>query len=288
MSQQDTTETKKKIVSILENRGPSLPSHISQETGFDMLFASVFLSELLSEKKIRITHMKVGSSPIYFVSGHESRLEDFSQYLKSREKDAFELLKNEKFLSDNLQEPSIRVALRSIKDFAIPFSRDGETYWRYFMVSESDFPSEKREEEIPVKEEKEAEVVNEEVMEQKKKEPEKVKKPKTKKRSKAKSREQDNKFFDRIKELLSEKHEEITDILNVSKECLVLKIRENKEEFILVAYNKRRIDEKDILNAYKKVSGERMKYRIMSLGEPSKKLAAFIDAVKDLESVEKV
>jgi len=34
-----------------KRRGPSLPVHIASETGLSMLFASAFLSELLSEKK---------------------------------------------------------------------------------------------------------------------------------------------------------------------------------------------------------------------------------------------
>ena len=290
MAQQDTTETKMRIISILESRGPSFPAHISKETGLDILFASVFLSELLSEKKIKITHMKVGSSPIYFIPGQEPKLENFSQYLKSREKDAFEILKNEKFLSDKLQEPAIRVALRSIKDFAIPFKRDGEMYWRFFVVPESDFQPEEKLEKISREEEKqEARVSDNSASEEKKeKESEKNKKIKKKKTSKTKSLNQNNKFFDKIKELLSEKQEEIIDILSISKEYLVLKTKENDNEYVLVAYNKRRMDEKDILNAHKKVPETKMKYKILSLGEPSKKLTALIEAVRDLENIEKI
>ena len=101
-----------------------------------ILFTSAFLSELLAEKRIKISNMKVGSSPLHFISGQETRLENFSQHLKSREKDAYELLREKKFLKDSEQEPAIRVALRAIKDFAISFKKNNVIIWRYFTASE--------------------------------------------------------------------------------------------------------------------------------------------------------
>ena len=139
MSTQNTIPVKEKIISIFKRRGPSLPIHIARETELSILFASAFLSELLAEKKIKISNMRVGSSPIYFIPGQEFMLEKFSEFLKSKEKEAFLLLKEEKFLKDSKQEPAIRVALRELKDFAIPFKKDEEIYWRYFNVPESEF-----------------------------------------------------------------------------------------------------------------------------------------------------
>ncbi len=51
MAIQDTVPIKEKILSVLKKRGPSLPVHVAGETELSMLFASAFLSELLSEKK---------------------------------------------------------------------------------------------------------------------------------------------------------------------------------------------------------------------------------------------
>ena len=97
---QDTSELKEKILSTFKQRGPSLPVHIAGATGLSILFASAFLSELFSEKKIKISHMKVGSSPIYFLPGQEHLLENFSQYIKGKEKETFLLLKEKKILKD--------------------------------------------------------------------------------------------------------------------------------------------------------------------------------------------
>ena len=51
MVTQDTSEIKAKIMSVFEKKGPCLPVHIAKETGLSILFASAFLSELLTEKK---------------------------------------------------------------------------------------------------------------------------------------------------------------------------------------------------------------------------------------------
>ena len=138
MPTQDTTEIKEKILLILREKGPGLPVHIASETGLSPLFAAAFLSELVSEKKIKISHMKVGNSPVYFLPGQEYLLERFTGHLKSKEKDAFMLLKEKKFLKDSEQHPAIRVALRSIRDFAIPFKKADEIFWRYFSVPETE------------------------------------------------------------------------------------------------------------------------------------------------------
>jgi hypothetical protein len=47
-------------------------------------------------------------------------------------------LKENKLLKDSEQDPAIRVALRSIRDFAIGFKKDNEIYWRYITIPESE------------------------------------------------------------------------------------------------------------------------------------------------------
>ena len=139
MPTQDTSQIKEKILFTLRRRGPCLPVHIASEIETSILFASAFLSELFSEKKTKMSYMKIGSSSLYFIPGQEYLLEKFSYHLKSKERDAFELLINHKFLVDSKQDPAIRVALRAIRDFAIPFKQGEEIIWRYFTIPESEF-----------------------------------------------------------------------------------------------------------------------------------------------------
>ena len=74
MPTQDTSEIKDRILQYLRINGPSLPVQISREIKMDSIFASAFLSELLSQNKLKITKMKVGGSPLYYIEETKERL----------------------------------------------------------------------------------------------------------------------------------------------------------------------------------------------------------------------
>ena len=281
MPTQDTSEIKEKILSLLKMKGPSLPVHIASETGLSILFASAFLSELVSERKIKISNMKIGSSPIYFLPKHESFLEKFSQYLKSKEKDAFLLLKEKKFLKDKDQDPAIRVALRSIRDFAIPFRRDEEIIWRFFLIPESEFKTEEKSKKEEKKPSEELNIFDKASEKKKTKKQKKLKKV-------AISQKKNEKFFNKVKEFLSKKSIEIIDIESFNKNDLILRVRIQNQEKLVVAYNKKRINEGDIIKANKKSSELNIPYIILSLGGPLKRLNTLIGAVKNLSRIEKI
>ena len=152
-------EKKEKILSYLETNGPSLPVRVAKAIEMEPVFASAILSELLSTKKIKLSSMKIGASPLYLVPVIENHLEDHTENLKSIEKDAYLKLKKEKVLIDDEQEPAMRVALRNIKDFAKAFKFNDKIYWKYMFT-----PDSKIEEIIDPKEEVE-EIVKKEVKE---------------------------------------------------------------------------------------------------------------------------
>ena len=309
MPTQDTSETKERIISFLRRRGPSLPIHIAKEIETNTLFTSAFLSELISDKRVKMSYMRVGNSPVYFLSGQENSLERFSNYLRSKEKDAFLILKEKKILRDSEQEPAIRVALREIKDFAIPFKKDEELFWKFQGVQESDFLQNKiiSEKEVEVQEDfkKNTEDSNKEIVKIQEKEiplkektldifgKENLRKPKkTRKKiiSQKKNIQKQNKLLEKVKNFLSEKSTEIVEIIGLGKNEIILKIKEKNEnsEKILIAYNKRRVDEKDVIKASKKSSEYGLSYTILSHGEPLKKITDLIEASKNLFSFEKL
>ncbi len=132
-----------KILSAIRMRGPSVPVGIAKSVGISPLFASAFLSELRGEEKIKVSDMKVGSSPLYYLPGQEAMLENFVEHLNQKEREAFRLLKNNKLLVDTEQTPVMRVALRAIKDFAVPLKINvngaPKIFWKHFAVSEAEF-----------------------------------------------------------------------------------------------------------------------------------------------------
>ncbi|MBI2004077.1 hypothetical protein HYS72_01300 [Candidatus Pacearchaeota archaeon] len=281
-NQPDHLQVKEKIISFIKMRGPSLPVHIGKEINTNILFTSAFLSELISEKRLKISNLNVGNSHLYFIPEQESLLEGFSQHLKSKEKEAFELLKQKKVLKDFEQHPAIRVALRGIRDFAIPFKKDDQLYWKYLMVSDQELINKIKE--MPaIKTEqkpKKIEIVQPSLIKTKKKEPKKIKEKTPGKKG--------DKFFNKVKEFLSKSLIEILDVEDASKDYLTLRIKIKNEEKLLVAYNKKKIDESDIIKAYKKSSELKLNFMILSFGEPNKKLNEFIEAVKKLDGIEKI
>jgi len=289
----DANFIKEKIIKFLEKNGASLPVHIAKDAGMDMIFTSAFLSELISHQKIKVSNMKVGTSPVYFIPGNEKGIEKFIDYLGGKEREALILLKNKKFLEDSKQEPAIKIALRTMKDFANPFEKNGKLIWRYFLEEEKDYEADLKKfpKEPKVKESiKEHENIEEETKREKPKDKPLQKKKPAKRETKAKKQnnQNDEKFFNKVKEFLSKNSIEILDVEDASKDNLILKIKINGREKLLVAYNKKKIDESDIIKAYKKSSELALEYIILSLGEPAKKMNEFIEAVKKLDGIKKI
>lgn len=137
-SLQSIMEINEKILSIIREKGPILPVQASKEINENILMASARLSELLSSKRIKISNLKVGGSPLYFFSGQENQLQNFIENLNETERKAYDLLLKNKILKDSGQEPAIRVALRQIKDFAVPlqvnYDNKTEIFWKWYMM----------------------------------------------------------------------------------------------------------------------------------------------------------
>lgn len=131
----DVEEKKRKITEIIQQRGPSLPIHVARGAELNILFSSAILSEMVSSRILRVSSLKVGGSPLYYLPGQEEMLDNFFAYLPSKEKDAFLLLKKHNLLEDEKLQPALRVAIRSIRDFAVPFSMQTEfgdkIFWRF-------------------------------------------------------------------------------------------------------------------------------------------------------------
>lgn len=133
-------ELREKIVDIVKTKGPVLPVQVGKEIGMSILMASAHLAELTASNRIKISALKVGGSPLYYLPGQEPMLQKFTTNLNDKEKKAFDLLSQNKILRDSEQEPVIRVALREIKDFALPLSvkynNNQEIFWKWYLTTD--------------------------------------------------------------------------------------------------------------------------------------------------------
>ena len=124
----------------VRQNGPILPVQISKAIGTNILMASAILAELVSSKKVKLTHQNIGSSPLYYIEGQEFKLEELLlSKIDGKRKEAAQLLKEKKVLQESELEPSIRVAMKEIKDFAIPlsvtFNNQKYIFWKWHLTN---------------------------------------------------------------------------------------------------------------------------------------------------------
>ena len=108
------------------------------------------------------------------------------------------------------------------------------------------------------------------------------KKPRTKKAKK------DDKFFNKVKEFLSKESIEIINIESFNNNEISLLVKINGEENLLVAYNKKKITESEILKAHKKALELKLKFIVIGLSGLPKKTENLIEALKDLADIKKI
>lgn len=130
------------VVRVAATKGPVLPVQVVKELGGSTMLAGALLSQLVYQKRLRVSNLKIGGSPLYYVKGQEHKLQDYYKYLNEKDKKTFDLLKQKKILKDSEQEPLVRVSLRNIKDFAIPlevtFDQEKEIFWKWYLLNEDD------------------------------------------------------------------------------------------------------------------------------------------------------
>lgn len=318
----DIQEKKNKILEFLEAQGPSLPVQVARAIQMDPVFASAILSELLSTKAIKTSHMKIGASPLYLLPTQEEKLEEKTDNLKPIEKEAQEKLKSKKIITDEDEEPATRVALRNIKDFAIPFKFRDKIIWKYAFT-----PQEKIDEILSPKKKEEAhvtknnliikqshnkhdpttendivpkawEVKKDEIRQAKEKSKkienifEKKSTPTENKKDPARiSKEKttsSKSFLEEIEQFLKIQNTTITTIEEVDKRKVIAIIKSNEKNSMLFAFNKARINETELLKCYKTADKKNLSYQIITKGDLTKKLLDTIRAHQKLIKINKL
>lgn len=135
---QNIGDKKAIVVESIKKDGPSLPSGISKQVELSLLFTSALLSEMVADKTLKLSYLKIGGSPLYYLPGQEEALERFITHLNSQEKESFEILKERRIVSEDVLSPVNRVAMRAVKDFAYPLTVNIEgkerSFWRLYSV----------------------------------------------------------------------------------------------------------------------------------------------------------
>lgn len=296
---QKVLETKNRIIKVIQERGPEFPVRVASIIGQNNIFTAAFMSELVGEQKLKLSSMRVGGSPLYFIPGQEEQLQRFTEYLNHKEKEAFKLLKQNEILEDAEQEPAIRVALRSIRDFAIPVkiidNSQEKTFWKIHTLSNDKTkeliekiisPKKQEVKEIEKKVEKDQtnELLNEPQLEKTIQEKTIVKEKLKKETSSA--------FLDNVKKILSEReYEVIKEILSKKKEFSAkIKLNTNlgTQELYLTVKDKKKITLEDLVSTLQKAQSEKMPALILSPGEIDKKALEYYKEWSNLIKHQKI
>jgi len=131
------------VLNFVRTSGPVLPVQLSKHLNTNILFASAMLSELVANKKLKITTASIGGSPLYYLDGQESLMDTrLATSLGGREKQAYELIKENKVMREINLEPWERVAIKSLKDFVRPISvliqGNNEIFWKFHLVNDEE------------------------------------------------------------------------------------------------------------------------------------------------------
>ncbi|HLC98748.1 MAG TPA: hypothetical protein VJC00_01955 [Candidatus Nanoarchaeia archaeon] len=134
-----------KAISLIRMRGPVIPSQINKELSVDVLTGSAILSELVDNGQLKLSSVKVGSSPVYYIPGQEARLQQFSNHLNAKDKETYDMLRQSRVLRDKALEPLRRVSLRQMKDFAKPLNvkvgNEDIIFWKWYLLSNDEAAS---------------------------------------------------------------------------------------------------------------------------------------------------
>ena len=139
---------------------------------------------------------------------------------------------------------------------------------------------------------KELEQLKQEI-ESKSKETNQIKKPVNEKISKKlklirKEKLLDETFLTEIKQILEKKKIELIKIENFDKKQVTAKIRLDNQEILLIALNKKKIEDEEIIKISKLANSHKLQYMILFKSDVSKKTKETIDAFKKLVSIERI
>jgi hypothetical protein len=131
-----------KIIQFLNFYGPALPTHVAKHINSNILLASAHLSELSSQGKVKLSNLKVGGSPLYYLSHHQEKLINFIDNFNHQDQEVIRTLKEKKILREKDLDLLPRVALRKAKDFAVPLnvssSHGAELFWKWSLLSDTE------------------------------------------------------------------------------------------------------------------------------------------------------
>ena len=278
-----STSLKEEVFQFLSRAGPSFPAKISQGVGRESYFIGAVLSELIQSKRIKLSYAKIGGSKLYYLPGQEEKLSILYDHLPNAEKNAYDLLKEKKFLKSFEVDPVGRVALANLQDFSIPVNQEGEQAWRWYLE-----PAITHVQEQPKIQEPQRTIQTEikpkieeikPIIEEIKPKIEEIKpiveeiKPKQSK---------EDEFSKKVEEFFLEKQIQVLEkevIRKNSESNFIIKISSQLGpiELFVCAKNKKKINDQDLMIAHQKGQNQKKQTLFLTTGDSTKKAKEYLE-----------
>jgi len=131
------------ILQFLRISGPTLPTKVAKHLNTPLLLASAGLADLSSQGKIKVSKLKIGGSPLYYLAGQEEHLYHFAAgNVDPKDYRVLEHLREQKVLRESALDLLSKVALRHLPDFALPlqvgFEGNSELFWKWHLSSDEE------------------------------------------------------------------------------------------------------------------------------------------------------
>lgn len=299
-------ELKERVFEHVRQYGPVLPSTIAKEFRSTNIFISALLSELVTNKRIKLSRAKIGGSPLYYCKDQEEKLVELLRgNLGQKQREAMDILKEKRILRDRDCLPFERVALRELEDFAIPvklvISDVEEIFWKWYLLPDSDAKEliERALERIyaPPKKEEVPQVVSispivekEELVEEEEVIEKAVEKPERKKKKKflqevlvdtTKKEKDEGEFENGVIQYLKKKEIKILDKTSIAKNKEInftVQIPTPVGElcYFVKARNKKSLSEGDLLLAFTEGQNLKLPTLYLSCGDITKKARVYM------------
>jgi hypothetical protein len=135
--------SEEQVLAAVKSNGPVIPMDVRHIIKYgDTMTIGATLSILVERGVVKITNIKRGGSPFYYVEGQEQKLADLSKFLNEKDKRTFKLLLERKAIRDSEEEPLTRVSLRNMPDFAkrvdVEVNGAQEIFWRWYEISDEE------------------------------------------------------------------------------------------------------------------------------------------------------
>ena len=98
---------------------------------------------MIARKQIKVSRATIGSSPVYYLPGQEVLLgPKLYSHLKSKEREAYDILRDKKIIRAERAEPWQRIAFSQLHDFAMPMhvtiKDKTEVFWKFYLISDEE------------------------------------------------------------------------------------------------------------------------------------------------------